>query len=105
MSDLPESKIVEALVAELDNMYKGKASRWFEKAHVENWTKQPLIKGAYSYSSKGIANARFLAAKSVDKKLFFAGEAMHSDGHHQTVHGAVESAIESVDEILKQLAH
>ncbi len=105
LSDLPESKIVEALVAELDNMYQGKASRWLEKAHVENWTKQPLIKGAYSYSSKGIANARFLAAKSVDQKLFFAGEAMHSDGHHQTVHGAVESAIESVDEILKQLAH
>ncbi len=104
LSSLSEAKIVKALVDELDQMYEGQASTWLEKAHVENWTKHPLIRGAYSYSSQGIGKARKLAAKSVDQKLFFAGEAMHFNGHHQTVHGAVESAVVSVDEILKQLA-
>lgn len=104
LSSLTEAQIIKALVNELDQMYQGQASSCLEKAHVENWTKHPLIRGAYSYSNQGIGGARKLAAKSVDQKLFFAGEAMHFNGHHQTVHGAVESAVVSVDEILKQLA-
>ena len=39
-----------------------------------------------------MGNAREIAAKSINNKLFFAGEAMNVNGNHQTVHGALESS-------------
>lgn len=96
-----DNDIVQELLAELDAMYNGQASASLLDAHVEDWTKHPFIKGAYSYSKIGIGNARSTAAESVDGKLFFAGEAMNLNGHHQTVHGAVETGYREVVNILK----
>jgi hypothetical protein len=48
-----------------------------------------------------MGNARAVAAEPVNKVLFFAGEAMNVNGHHQTVHGAVESAYKAVIDIFK----
>lgn len=95
-----DEAVIETLLAELDEMYKGKASKSFTDAYVIDWTKEPFIRGAYSYSTVGIGNARAIAAQSVDDKLFFAGEAMNLNGHHQTVHGAAETGLQSVQEIL-----
>jgi monoamine oxidase len=95
--------IVNALLKELDAMYNGKATAAFIKAHVQNWTTHPFIKGAYSYSTVGMGNARQIAAKPVDKKLYFAGEAMNTNGHHQTVHGAAETGYQAVVNILKEV--
>ena len=67
---------------------------------VFDYTSKPFIKGAYSYSTVGMGNAREIAAQSVDNKLFFAGEAMNVTGHHQTVHGAIESGYKAVIDIL-----
>ncbi|MBL4707596.1 MAG: FAD-dependent oxidoreductase [Flavobacteriales bacterium] len=93
--------ITNALLTELDAMYSGQATVSFINSHVENWTTNPYIKGAYSYSKVGIGNARSIAAKSVNNKLFFAGEAMNLNGHHQTVHGAIETGYREVINILK----
>ena len=95
-----DEAIAKALIDELDIMYNGKASSNFIKAHVENWTTHPFIRGAYSYSSVGIGNSRSIAAQPIENKVFFAGEAMNTDGHHQTVHGAMEAANKSVEQIL-----
>ncbi|MFK7925134.1 MAG: flavin monoamine oxidase family protein [Bacteroidia bacterium] len=101
LSGLPsEQAIVETLLAELDEMYQGKASKTFMDAYVIDWTKEPFIRGAYSYSTVGIGDARSIAAQSVDDKLFFAGEAMNLNGHHQTVHGAAETGLGAVRQIL-----
>lgn len=96
-----DQAIVNELLKELDEMYNGQATQYFEKAHVENWTTHPYIRGAYSYSKVGIGNARSIAAESINNQLFFAGEAMNLNGHHQTVHGAVETGYQSVAKILK----
>ena len=93
--------ITTALLGELDEMYSGQATASFLDAHVENWTTKPFIKGAYSYSKVGIGNARNIAAESIDDKLFFAGEAMNLNGHHQTVHGAMETGYREVMNILQ----
>jgi hypothetical protein len=50
-----------------------------------------------------MGDARKVAAEPIDNKLFFAGEAMNTNGHHQTVHGAVESAYKSISDIFKSV--
>lgn len=72
-------------------------------SRVYNYTNKPHIKGAYGYSTIGMGDARKVAAEPIDNKLFFAGEAMNTNGHHQTVHGAVESAYKSVSDIFNSV--
>ena len=98
-----DAATVAALLQELDSMYSGRASATFVKAHVENWTLHPYIRGAYSYSTVGMGDARKVAAQPIDNTLFFAGEAMNINGHHQTVHGAVETGYIAVMQILEAL--
>jgi monoamine oxidase len=100
---MDENEIISSLLQELDLMYEGQASKYFMAAHVQNWTHNPYIKGAYSYSTINMGDARKIAAQSVDKKLYFAGEAMSLNGNHQTVHGAVETGYSVVRNLLDEL--
>lgn len=98
-----DSARVTVLLKELDLMYKGQATTSFLDAIVQDWTTHPFIRGAYSYSTVGMGDARKTAAQPIDNKLFFAGEAMNLNGHHQTVHGAAESGLREVENILRAL--
>lgn len=95
--------ITRALLKELDAMYDGQATKSFMVSHVQNWTKSPFIKGAYSYSTVAMGDARKIAQQSINKKLYFAGEAMNINGHHQTVHGAVETGYSEVINLLNDI--
>jgi lysine-specific histone demethylase 1B len=95
--------ITNALLQELDTMYNGEATASFVSSYVQNWTTKPFIRGAYSYSTVGMGDSRSVAAQSIAKKLYFAGEAMNINGHHQTVFGAVESGYREVSNILKDI--
>lgn len=96
-----EDDMITALLKELDTMYDGQASEHYLEAHIQDWGKMPYIKGAYSYSTIGMANARHVAAQPLSAKIFFAGEAMHANGHHQSVHGAIETGIRAVKEVVR----
>lgn len=98
-----DTAITNALLQELDMMYNGQATTSFIASHVENWTTNPFVKGAYSYSTVGMGDARKIATQSISKKLYFAGEAMNTNGHHQTVHGAVETGYREVINILNDI--
>lgn len=98
-----DQAITTALLQELDLMYTGKASESFIASHVQNWTTQPFIKGAYSFSTIGMGESRKIAANSIDKKIYFAGEAMNLNGHHQTVQGAIETGYREVINLLRDL--
>lgn len=98
-----EDLLIQTLLKELDEMYEGRASKSFLNAHVQNWFTHPHIRGAYSYSTIGMGDARSIAAQSVQKKVYFAGEAMNLNGHHQTVQGAVETGYREVIQILKDI--
>ncbi len=95
--------ITKALLQELDTMYNGLATQSFISSHVQNWTTNPFIKGAYSYSKIGIGDARKIACLSINKKVYFAGEAMNTNGHHQTVHGAIETGYREVINLLNDI--
>ena len=98
-----DNAIINALLGELDVMYDGKATPAFINGYVQNWTNHPFIRGAYSYSTIGMGNARTTAAQTVQDRLYFAGEAMNISGHHQTVHGAAESGYKAVIDILNSV--
>lgn len=98
-----DTAITNALLQELDMMYNGQATTSFIASHVENWTTNPFVKGAYSYSTVGMGDARKIATQAISKKLYFAGEAMNINGHHQTVHGAVETGYREVINILNDI--
>lgn len=98
-----DTAITNALLQELDIIYGGQATTTFIASSVHDYTSKPFIKGAYGYSTIGMGNARQVAAKPVSNKLFFAGEAMNTNGHHQTVHGAVESGYKAVMDILQTI--
>lgn len=98
-----DAAITSALIQELDIMYNGQATASFIASHVENWTTNPYIKGAYSYSTIGMGDARKIASQALSEKLYFAGEAMNTNGHHQTVHGAVETGYREVINMLTDI--
>jgi monoamine oxidase len=98
-----DTAITNVLLQELDTMYNGQATKSFIASHVQNWTINPFIKGAYSYSTIGMGDARKVATKPLDKKIYFAGEAMNTNGHHQTVHGAIETGYREVINILNDI--
>ncbi|GAB4457283.1 MAG: NAD(P)/FAD-dependent oxidoreductase [Bacteroidia bacterium] len=98
-----DAAITNALLQELDIMYSGQATTSFITSHVQNWTTNSFVKGAYSYSTVGMGDARKVAAQPINKKLYFAGEAMNINGHHQTVQGALETGYREVINILTDI--
>jgi monoamine oxidase len=71
-------------------------------SHTHNWSSDPFTRGGYAYLPVGGLKAQQTLARSVNKVLFFAGEAT-SVGHVGTVHGAIESGLRAAKEILKSL--
>lgn len=68
-------------------------------SYIHDWRDDPFSRGAYSYLPvNGLEDQRVLS-ESLDKKLFFAGEAT-SAGHVGTVHGAIQSGQRAAQEIL-----
>jgi monoamine oxidase len=66
-------------------------------SYIMDWSKEPFIEGAYSYASVGSHAMRKVLAEPINKKIFFAGEAVNTKGNIGTVHGAIESAIDAVN--------
>ena len=77
------------------------ASDSLVSCHVKNWSKEPFIKGAFSYHKLGgESETRKELAKSVNSKIFFAGEACNTNKNSGTVHGALETAYNVGKEII-----
>lgn len=103
---------LEAAMLELDSVFSGEASLNLRKDEngksifeYFDWSKQPFIRGGVSYLKPGGAlKDRTVLAKSVDKTLFFAGEATDDAGDAGTVNGALNSggraALELIDSIV-----
>jgi len=62
------------------------------------WISNPLTRGAYSSALPGQAHQRKEMARSIDHRLFFAGEAT-IEQHQATAHGAYMSGIRAMGEI------
>jgi len=69
---------------------------WFD------WTEQPFIGGGYSFISvEETESDRNLLQEDIEGRLFFAGEAFGKNGHNATIHGAMETAVDLCEKIIK----
>jgi len=105
LGEMEDNAIISLLIRELDEIYGGAvASVNFIEGMVKNWTKEPYIRGAYSFPNVGsLSGNRSIIAQPASNKLFFAGEATNVNGNFGTIHGAVETAERVVDEIVAVL--
>ncbi len=91
-----EEAIIEKFMAELDEIFEGKASAHYVKHIIQNWSDEPYIQGAYSYTFDG--NQKDIVAainEPLAQKVYFAGEALSIDDQAM-VQGACASAYSMV---------
>lgn len=96
-----DAELIDFIIKELDEIFDGKASQTYRNHVIQNWSKEPFIQGSYShYRDFG---SRGALRQSIDNKLYFAGETYApSDDDIATVHGAGESAYDTVRELLER---
>jgi monoamine oxidase len=78
--------------SQFDQLYPGSINQITQGAVQQ-------LPGNRSYDPVGVGDARKVLASSLGNKVFFAGEATHTGGHHGTMHGAMETALRVVTEI------
>jgi len=76
--------------------------REVEAPYVHNWSSDPFARGAYSYARVGGLEARRVLVEPVEDTLYFAGEAIETEGHATTVHGAIESGERAAKRIIER---
>ena len=69
--------------------------------YQSDWIDNPYTVGAWSSAKPGKSKLRKILKKSVQNKIFFAGEA--TAGAYGTVHGADRSGKRVVKELLKKV--
>ena len=104
---------IPALLAELDTIYAGKASLNVRKdldtvpniiAVIQDWSKEPYIRGGAAYlKPNGTQQDRVALAKSLNDRVFFAGEATDVNGEFGTISGALLSAQRVAAEVIAKL--
>ena len=71
---------------------------------VQDWTKEPYIKGGQSYPLVGgTNNDRVTLAEPVGENLYFAGEATDVTGEFGTVSGALKSGRRAAEELIASI--
>ena len=83
------------IIQSFESILPGIAST-IEETHVHLWS------GNRSYDKPGTGMAREKLTQPVSGKIFFAGEAVHTGGHHGTLHGAMESALRATLQLLEE---
>jgi len=81
-------------IGELAKLLGSEVRKHFRMLALSAWHDDPFVRGSYSYADPGCAGARETLARTVDDRLFFAGEAcsVHS---FATAHGAFQTGVEA----------
>jgi len=95
-----DNAIFTKVMAELDKMFRGKATRFYKQHFIQNWSNEPFIKGAYS---NNYDIPQDVIKSPIDKRIYFCGEYLNYD-HQSTVHGAAISGRTVADRLLLDAA-
>ena len=68
-----------------------------------DWEHDPFARGAYSYVAVDGSNATRALARPLRGTLFFAGEAVDTEGGTGTVDGAISSGRRAAKQVLRVL--
>ncbi|HEV8515912.1 MAG TPA: NAD(P)/FAD-dependent oxidoreductase [Cyclobacteriaceae bacterium] len=115
------ASMINPALAEIDGLYNGQGSKWVRRKIVNDasgvphetdpitfiydWSKDPYIKGGYSYPLVGAGHQDRinLGTAIPGGKIFFAGEATDVNGDAGTVSGALQSAERVAQELIKSI--
>jgi monoamine oxidase len=78
-------------------------SKNFLRSFALDWGNEPYINGVYSYTLPNGKWKREIAKRTIDNKMFCAGEAMNTKKNYGNVHGAIESAMEVLTQIYPRI--
>lgn len=95
---LSDEELKNYMLQELDEIFDNRASASYVKHTFQNWNEEEFIQGAYLFDHEKWRRVRDLG-KTVDNKLFFAGEAYTDGGDWGSVHAAARAARRVVDEL------
>jgi monoamine oxidase len=87
------------MLAELDSVFDGKASKAYMQHRVQDWDKEDFIHSAYLADTASSSISRSLFSP-VSDKLFFAGEAYTLEDDWGGVHNATRAARDAVNRII-----
>ena len=94
---LDNQSVLDHILEQLDEMFDGKASAHYIQSRVQNWAKEPFVKGAYSFNLYDMAE--MLAP--VDERIYFSGEYLAVGQQYQGfVHGAAISGRDVAQRLL-----
>ncbi|MEM6997788.1 MAG: NAD(P)/FAD-dependent oxidoreductase [Patescibacteria group bacterium] len=99
--DLDDQQIKNFVLAELDEIYDGKASRAYVKHIVANWASTAYIEGAYSTEISDRSQTISTLLEPLNRKVYFAGEAL-SIYNQATVPGAAETGYNAARALLDE---
>jgi len=89
---LSDEEIKTKVLRESDDIFDGKASKHFVQYYVQNWSQKPYIQAAYSYNYDDFWDDMEVLQRSVDSRIYFAGEQLIKSGFDfSSVHGAALS--------------
>ena len=79
-------------------------ARWLheqvEHFDVGNWPADPYAKGSYSYTKVSTTDAYDRLREPIQRRVFFAGEALNPGSTTATVEGAFQSGMQIAEEVL-----
>lgn len=103
MARLAAPEIIDTALKSLQFVFGTRCSvrDYYRGAHMHDWQTDPLAAGAYSHMIAGGGNARRRLAAPVHDTLYFAGEAVDTDGEAATVAGALASGRRAALEVLR----
>jgi monoamine oxidase len=70
---------------------------------VFNWKKENWSRGAYSYATVKSQQAKILSMRSLERRVYFAGEAFYEGSHPGTVESALVSGLETGRQLLAEI--
>ena len=101
-SDQLESRAVTSLARQL-RISRQRLRSLVAGFWTHDWEHDPFARGAYSYVAVGGTGATAALARPLRRTLFFAGEAVETEGGTGTVDGAISSGRRAAKQVLRAL--
>lgn len=87
------------VLAELDEIFDGAATRTYVQHLAQNWDEEPFIRQAY-LADNALSKTPRILAEPIDGRIFFAGDAYTQFDDWSEVHLAAQSARDTVADLL-----
>ena len=95
-----EQEIISSLLEELDEMFDGKASKFYSGEYIlENWGQYEFIQGTWTQAIHDKRSYLKIINQPLDNKVYFAGE-IYDTYQQMGVPGAVLSGYYAIDKLL-----